>query len=48
MRYGHVLEKIRQWISRIVGRVTPSEIGARFVLTGVMVTLAVALASAEH
>ena len=48
MRYGHVLERIRQWISLIVGRVTPSGIGQRFVLTGVMVTLAVAFASAEH
>jgi methyl-accepting chemotaxis protein len=48
MRYGHVLEKIRQWISLIVGRVTPSEIGVRFVLTGAMVPLAVAFASAEH
>jgi methyl-accepting chemotaxis protein len=48
MRYGHVLEKIRQWISVIVLRVTPSGIGPRFVLTGAMVTLAVAFASAKH
>jgi len=47
MRYGHVLEKIRQWVSLIVGRVAPSGIGARFVLTGAMVTLAVAFASAQ-
>ena len=48
MRYGHILEKIHQWVSLLVGRVTPSGIGARFVLTGAMVTLAVAFASAEH
>ena len=47
MRYGHSLEKIHQWVSLLVGRVTPSGIGPRFVLTGTMVTLAVAFASAQ-
>ena len=48
MRYGHILEKIHQWVLLLLGRVTPSGIGPRFVLTGAMVTLAVAFASAQH
>ncbi len=48
MKYGHVLEKIHQWASLLVGRVTPSGIGPRSVLTGAMMTLAVAFASAQH
>jgi methyl-accepting chemotaxis protein len=48
MRHGHILEKIHQWVSLPIRRVTPSGIGPRFVLTGAIVTLAVAFASFEH
>jgi methyl-accepting chemotaxis protein len=48
MRYGGMAARVAHWISLLLGRVTPSEIGPRFALTGALLTLAVALVSAQH
>jgi methyl-accepting chemotaxis protein len=48
MKYGGILARVEHWVSLLLGHVTPSEIGPRFVLTGALLTLAVALAGAHH
>ena len=44
MKYADILAEAMRRVSRLIGHVTPSEIGPRFVLTGALLTLAVALA----
>lgn len=48
MRYGGILARVDHGVSPLIGHVTPSGIGPRFVLAGALLTLAVALASANQ
>jgi methyl-accepting chemotaxis protein len=48
MTHGGMLARIPRGVSLLVGQITPSGIGSRFVLAGALLTLAVAVATTEH
>ena len=48
MKYGDIPATIYIWISVLLGRITRSGMGIRFVLAGTLVTLAVAFAGARY
>ena len=48
MTFGGILARIAALVSRGLGRITPTGIGPRFVLTGAVLVLAVAVATADQ